>query len=535
MKIRIGNKHVMKMMAVAVAAFALVLGMTQCKKHVDMITPATPEDMADVTVVIDNGGEKTDITASGVVTWKAGDKVYIVAEEQGLLGYVSAGGDGSSVTFTGRITSLKSDQVLRFYYVGNRDFMPEESGNYTFDISSQNGSLSRIATHDQLIFGMTNAAVAAGTTDFGTVSMRSLMSIAHLNITSNGSKVSSVTVTGGFSRSTFNAMTYDGTTPITGTAGDITMTFSSTAYSNDCYIALLPGEQTLTFIMYSGCRGKSIGRYTVQPNKFYNSGSAIPVTMPVFSLSSSQKVKFSRGNLYYSNSWKFEQNQYDFRTYSGNGRCVNGTYSASGSDAGWGLFGWSSTNGSNNYGMNTSTLDLTYRGSFKDWGGAEILPDNSNGTVWFTMSQAQWEYLLNTRTGTYNGSSTEAKGLRGFATIAVNGGTVKGMVLLPDTFTLPAGVAFVSSLTPGISANSYTVAQWSLMEGAGAVFLPAAGDRTGTTVTNVCSSGYYWTSTAGSSWDRAYRVAHYMNETSDEVVMEPYTRHRGYAVRLVRN
>lgn len=531
MKVRIGNKHVMNGMAVAVAAFALVLGMTQCKKHVDMITPATPEDMADVTVVIDNGGEKTGITSTGVVMWEKNDKVYIVAEEQGLLGYVSALSDGSSVSFSGKIAAITSRQVLRFYYVGDRNFAIEESGNYTFDISSQNGSLSRIATHDQLIFGKTNEAVAIGATDFGTVSMRSLMSIAHLSITSNGSNVSKVTVKGGFSRSAFNAMTYDGTTPITGTAGDITMT---PAYSNDCYIALLPGEQTLTFVSDDNIIGKSIGRYTVQPNKFYNSGSAIPVTMPVFSLSSSKKVKFSRGNLCYSSSWKFEQNQYDFRTYSGNGRCVNGTYSASGSDAGWGLFGWSSTNGSNNYGMNTSTLDLTYRGSFKDWGGAEILPDNSNGTVWFTMSQAQWEYLLNTRTGTYNGSPTAAKGLRGFATIAVNGGTVKGMVLLPDTFTLPAGVTFVSSLTPG-SANSYTVAQWSLMEGAGAVFLPAAGDRTGTTVTNVCSSGYYWTSTAGSSWDRAYRVAHYINETSDEVVMEPYTRHRGYAVRLVRN
>ncbi len=525
MKIRIGNKYVMKRMVMSVAAFALVLGMTQCKKHVEMITPTTPEDMVDVTVVIDNGGEKTGITAAGAVTWKRSDKVYIVAEEQGLLGYVSAGGDGSSVTFTGRITAPKSDQVLRFYYVGDRDFMPEESGNYTFNISSQRGSLSRIAEHDQLIFGKTNTAVAAGTTDFGTVSMRSLMSIAHLNITSNGSNVSKVTVKGGLSRLTFNAMTYDGTTPITGVAGDITMTFSSPTYSSNCYIALLPGEQTLTFVSDDNIIGKSIGRYTVQPNKFYNSGSAIEVTMPLFSVSSSKKVKFSRGNLYYTSALYFSLNQYDFRTYGSKARCVNGTYAASGDDAGWGLFGWSTTNGSNNYGVSTSILDLMYRGSFKDWGG----------TSWFTMSRDQWEYLLNTRTGTYNGSPAEAKGLRGFATIAVNGGAVKGMVLLPDTFTLPAGVTFVSSLTPFVSANNYTVAQWSLMEGAGAVFLPAAGDRDGTTVTNVGSSGYYWTSTEGSNWDRAYRVAHYMTETSDEVLLEPYTRHRGYAVRLVRN
>ena len=66
-----------------------------------------------------------------------------------------------------------------------------------------------------------------------------------------------------------------------------------------------------------------------------------------FSVSSTKKVYFSKGNLRYASSkWSFFDNQYDYYT----------SYSA---DA-WDHFGWSTS--ATDYGMNTSTSNDTYSG-----------------------------------------------------------------------------------------------------------------------------------------------------------------------------
>ena len=107
---------------------------------------------------------------------------------------------------------------------------------------------------------------------------------------------------------------------------------------------------------------------------------------------------------------------------------------------------------------------------------------------------------------------------------------VNGMIILPDVWTLPAGLSF----TPGNSAwtNVYTTAQWEQMEANGAVFLPAAGYREGTIVSNVGQNGYYWSKTSiGGS------MAHCLSITSSSLnprnSSDGYYE-RGYSVRLVQ-
>ncbi|UKK49635.1 hypothetical protein L6475_06815 [Prevotella sp. E9-3] len=226
----------------------------------------------------------------------------------------------------------------------------------------------------------------------------------------------------------------------------------------------------------------------------------------VFSVSDGKQVYFSKGNLRYaSGTWSFFDNQYDYYT----------SYSA---DA-WDKFGWSTS--ADTYGMNTSTYNTDYSGNFVDWGA-------TMGTGWFTLSKDEWSYLFDTRSastvgGTENGRYAKAK---------VN--NVGGIILFPDTYTHPDGVTAPTGVNAtddtGWNGNSYTVADWTKMESAGCVFLPAAGDRKGSNVSNTGTNGNYWSATPYDGWT-AYRLS--LN-SGFLMPTNSGNRRQGYSVRLVR-
>ena len=231
-----------------------------------------------------------------------------------------------------------------------------------------------------------------------------------------------------------------------------------------------------------------------------------------FSVGASSKVRFSKGNLKYNGSayaWDFHEHQYDMVNTG------NGTQSSYPLD----LFTWGNTE----YPATPAYNGKTYLGgeedlstdSYKktDWG-------YNMGRNWYTMSKDQWQYLLNTRTG--------ASEKHGSATVC----GVHGLILLPDSWTLPAGLAFNSEATEW-ETNNYDAAQWTRMEAAGAVFLPAAGSRAeGDGVLSVGDAGAYWTSTHQLYTDyRAYRLLFSKSNLETD-----YTaRSLGFAVRLVKD
>ena len=225
-----------------------------------------------------------------------------------------------------------------------------------------------------------------------------------------------------------------------------------------------------------------------------------------FSVSDGKQVYFSKGNLRYASSkWSFFDNQYDFYT----------SYNA---DT-WDKFGWSTS--ATTYGMNTSTSNNTYSGDFVDWGA-------TMGTGWFTLSKDEWTYLFNTRSastvgGTENGRYAKAK---------VN--DVVGVILFPDTYTHPDGVTAPTGVNvtgdTGWNGNSYTAADWTKMETAGCVFLPAAGCRYGSEMIGLGSYGYYGSATPDGA-DYAYRVK--FNSGSLEPA-NSINRCLGCSVRLVQ-
>jgi|GEM_PF-1147793 len=178
----------------------------------------------------------------------------------------------------------------------------------------------------------------------------------------------------------------------------------------------------------------------------------------LFSVSADHQAQFSQGNLQYqplTNSWRFATNQYDLIGQD-NSHITEAAY------GGWiDLFAWSCT-GNNDYGIMRDISSYSISGDFVDWGNNAVLNGGNRPHFWQTLSVEEWEYILTER--------ANADNLWGCATV----NTIHGVILLPDSWTTPAGLTFVPS-SKYYASNIFTPAQWAQMESAGAVFLPAAG------------------------------------------------------------
>lgn len=195
------------------------------------------------------------------------------------------------------------------------------------------------------------------------------------------------------------------------------------------------------------------------------------------------QVWFSQGNLQYyqgSQTWHFADEQYYF---------VGSDNSNIGSDTYTGpidLFGW----GTGQLPTLYSTDNADYS-TFENWGRNAI--DNGGNTpdLWRTLTAAEWTYLFNTRTTNTNLGTTNAR----YVAAKVN--SKNGVILFPDSYTHPSGItspSYINGTASGWSSNIYSSTDWTAMEAAGAVFLPAAGNRSGMTPSNIGSYCQYWSS-----------------------------------------
>ena len=255
----------------------------------------------------------------------------------------------------------------------------------------------------------------------------------------------------------------------------------------------------------------------------------------IFSVSPSNKVYFSQGNLQYIGSaatpyWKFADNQWD---YFGETTGQN-SYSVS---VDRDLFGW----GTSGYDHGavcyqpwcTSTVDGDYRvygnGTYDlydqtgqaDWGYNPISNGGNQSNQWHTLTLPEWNYVFEKRTTT--------SGIR-YATAKVN--NVNGVILLPDDWR-SSTYSLNNTNSGGYDSNVITASQWSVLEQAGAVFLPAAGSRYGTSVNDVGIGSYgdYW-SASGNDSNTAFYVRFH---NSGHDTTSAASRCRGLSVRLVQD
>lgn len=209
----------------------------------------------------------------------------------------------------------------------------------------------------------------------------------------------------------------------------------------------------------------------------------------VFSVGASETVRFSQGNLQatYNGSawtWAFAADQYSHVGFGAANSAItgNGTITSTGTVD---LFGWSTN--ATYYGIHDSYDESTYSGDFVDWGTNAITNGGNSANMWSTLTKDQWTYIIN--------NHSYAK--------AYLFGTTQGVILLPDHYTHPndvpdlTGVNDATSSTSWYHGNEYDTEQWAKMEAAGAVFLPSAGWRVGTSVRDAGYDGSakYWSST----------------------------------------
>lgn len=273
---------------------------------------------------------------------------------------------------------------------------------------------------------------------------------------------------------------------------------------------------------------------------------------------SGTQVYFSQGNLQYqasTNTWRFAEHQYDFIGDAAG----NNTESGRNTQSDWiDLFGWATSGNSasgtayqpwqssttdSEYGPAITSGQWTYANS--DWG---INPISNGGNVansWRTLTQEEWDYILNSRSTDYRFS---------YAKLNIGVQSYNGLIILPDDWDPSYYALSAGSMNQGnhsYDSNVISEEDWTnSLEAHGAVFLPVTGMRyNGNAVIGLDDDkiGLYWSSIAAerhevienpeedpmnidivnAAYNLAFNGGYYIR--ANQVT----TRSRGLAVRLV--
>ena len=207
-------------------------------------------------------------------------------------------------------------------------------------------------------------------------------------------------------------------------------------------------------------------------------------------------------------------------------------------------------------------------GTDNDWGQFNDIYNPRTGQIdqagtWRTLTgsyyldehpeNGEWYYLMHRRSASTVNGTANAR----YCKASING--VNGLILFPDEYTHPAGVAQPNSINESevlCSVNTYTVADWNAMEAAYATFLPCGGTRHGWGVKeNVWIDnpylpypvqlivqgqdnygGYYWSSSYRANMQAG--TLRFLNANSGDQVNvnggNNYNRELGCCVRLAR-
>lgn len=385
------------------------------------------------------------------------------------------------------------------------------NGSGTGFFTSNVTGLTPFTTYRLRAYATNSAGTAYGDTKvFTTLSVTPLVSISSVdNVT-----ISSATCTGNLVDSGETAVTAKGFCWSTSQNPTISDSHVSVGTGSN------PGNFTSTLTNLSEGTTYYVRAYATNSGGTSYSGTQLSFTTNsrptgslsgLFTVSSTKKVYFSQGDLQYrptNQTYRFAESQLEIM---GNANANISSYWLSS----WiDLFGW----GTGDNPRNTSTSDSDYS-SFTDWGCNPISNGGNQANLWRTLTYGEWDYLFSVR--------STSSGIR-YAKALVDG--VKGVIVLPDNWsTSYYTLTSPNMLNVAFSVNTISAYNWTnKFEAHGAVFLPLAGSREGTTVSETV--GYYWSSTAFGS-TQAYYL--FFNDT--EVDTHYGGRHYGYAVRLVTN
>ena len=247
-------------------------------------------------------------------------------------------------------------------------------------------------------------------------------------------------------------------------------------------------------------------------------------------------VLFSKGNLQYkasTNTWRFAENQSDY--IGRDNQYISSTYNNWIDLFCWGTSGynhgavcyqpWStSTTTSDYYAYGNPLYNLERMTGKADWGYNAISNGGNTENQWHTLTNEEWDYVFKYR--------ETPSGIR-YAVGRIN--NVCGVILLPDNWDESYySLNIPNTYYASYNSNVFDDTQWSTMEAHGAVFLPAAGLRQGTSVDYdyINEWGMYWTSQVYSSSPDEVGVRKFYNGSVGTGAFTAY-RSWGCSVRLV--
>jgi hypothetical protein len=549
----------MKRLSTIIMALALVLGMSQCKKQ-EIPTNGNGGEKVHITlnvnngenisVNVDNGGRHAVAPNLGVIQFRNGDVLY-VGNNGKYIGQLTY----NNGAFGGELESPTGNDFLHFYFLGGKEPATAPTAgtttDFTINIADQSTNLP------VLCYGKSNENYSTNGSYTAVLEYKCALVKFNLNKETNYICTLSNMLTEATIDFANNAITP------TATTGSINL-YREEGNTGVRWAILLKGTNLSADGNVSGAPSG-----TLNENQFINSG--ITLTNPVFaapdaqyavtsggvlkqfSVSSTQKVYFSRANLKCNAAnpnqlvWGFHENQID--ECPGYGSWVSGDPANSPNgialDGGteldrfsWGFHGTTTVSendwvdGSRNLNWNDGT----------DWGCA--LRGTAYGNYWRTLTAAEWEYLLKTRSG------------KRFVRVTWNhypvphyGGPapVNGIFIAPDGYDGGSTSSWTewnkADKTHSISGQGFMNLVNELLN-AGCVFLPALGYREGSYYYEYNyhqSSGWWMT---GNYWT-ATGVTQQPNSTvtpqakafrfEDESINYAYSpqRHLGMCVRLV--
>ena len=530
----------MKRIGTIILSLVLVLGLTQCKKT-EQPTADNTENTIAITLSVggNNGNAKVDVDPStGTVDFEGGDIIYVGSGGK-YVGMLTHNGNHH---FQGNISDPVEGEPLQFYFLGN--VTPEETlGAGTTEecsviISDQTQRLPVIScAPSNEDFSLTNTTYTAH--------LLNKCSLVKFNVTTIST--APVCVTGMYNKVTVDFV--NNTVAYSQDGDGILMLPAGAGQDVEKWAIVLPqpaleeGEEGSVYSLGGNYIGTRPAMPEVLVNAYWQAGIALTTNVEVFPMGSIKglfsinsyggQVFFSQGNLQYIGSaatpyWQFAEHQWDY--FGNNGQGTN-NLTVDRDLFGWGTSGYNhgalsyqpwatATSTSSYYAYGNSSCNLYDQTGQADWGYNAVLNGGDTENYgWRTLTKDEWVYVFNTRTGA---ASKKGHG-------NVNG--VNGMILLPDEWTLPAGLTFTSGNSNWV--NVYSSDQWTQMEANGAVFLPAAGNRDGISLSNVGSYGYYWSSSYQDN-NNAFSVYFYSGSLDPQGTNYRF-RNRGRSVRLVRD
>ncbi len=608
------RKRMLKNGTALLLAFALLIGMTQCKKK---IVTATDSDKIYVTLDASYGGSRTvfvpgDANGGTGFLWNDGDEyIYVGGSVDGYLGRLHKAAEGGNaqttrIVFEGELTTPSGTQDYYFFYLGNAPrTIAANAVKETIDFSNQENKEESNVTDCLIAIDRGTLTQISGNNYKATADLKVKTAIAYFVLSGyeNNNVDETVYLHGA---NVFSSAEIDFKN---GTVTGVDNGWINVGTNGNKYVSLIANDGSATTLKFES--NTHTGEMTfpngIQEKVFYSDESnqeytPLPVTVSsslpedvlpgLFSVTPDKKVRFSKGNLQYSRAdlntpwgegeWSFMEPQYSTVEVEEN---VGINY---GNKTKIGLFGWGCTGDkdtqygegqvyfkpnytkadsavyyqddegkwhvitytySDKYGPYGSGLSLSVA-NHSDWGWCI----GGEQSKWRTLSSHEWTWLLgceDSDSGLPNGTSAtpgttcrrsstvcgkaNARFLR--ARINVSKAYVTGLIIFPDDYTQPDGIAlttdYINYQTPSDGSwshyNTLSEENWAAMEAAGAVFLPGASFRMSTNVyVGYNSPANYWSSTSIGTTD-----ARGLNIYGERLLIYSPGRCNGYSVRLV--